>query len=57
MGYLCYINVDGALEMGFNEGGAFPGPICYGLGGTDVTVTDCDLLCGFINPNYFVGLI
>jgi len=28
--------------MGFNEGGAFPGPICYGLGGTDVTATLVD---------------
>jgi N-methylhydantoinase A len=45
----------GALRVGPKSAGATPGPICYGLGGTDVTVTDCDLLCGFINPKYFVG--
>ena len=45
----------GALRVGPESAGAVPAPLCYGLGGTDVTVTDSDLLCGFINPNYFLG--
>ena len=54
-GSIAWLDEGGALRVGPESAGAFPGPICYGLGGTDVTVTDCDLLCGFINPNYFVG--
>ncbi len=54
-GSIAWIDDGGALRVGPESAGASPGPICYGLGGTDVTVTDCDLLCGFLNPNYFVG--
>ena len=32
-----------------------PGPACYGRGGTRPTVTDADLVCGFLNPDYFLG--
>ncbi|MGZ3327098.1 MAG: hydantoinase/oxoprolinase family protein, partial [Xanthobacteraceae bacterium] len=35
--------------------GADPGPACYGRGGTQPTVTDADLMCGYLNPNYFLG--
>jgi N-methylhydantoinase A len=54
-GSIAWLDEGGALRVGPESAGASPGPICYGLGGMDVTVTDCDLLCGFINPNYFVG--
>ena len=54
-GSIAWLDDGGALRVGPESAGASPGPICYGLGGTDVTVTDCDLLCGFINPNYFVA--
>ncbi len=54
-GSIAWLDAGGALRVGPESAGASPGPICYGLGGTDVTVTDADLLCGFINPSYFVG--
>ncbi|HID20418.1 MAG TPA: hydantoinase/oxoprolinase family protein [Methanophagales archaeon] len=54
-GSIAWLDEGGALRVGPESAGASPGPICYGLGGKDVTVTDCDLLCGFVNPNYFLG--
>ena len=33
--------------------GADPGPVCYGKGGENPTVTDADIACGFLNPDYF----
>ena len=54
-GSIAWFDEGGALRVGPESAGAFPGPICYGLGGKDVTVTDCELLCGFINPSYFLG--
>ena len=54
-GSITWLDAGGALRVGPESAGASPGPICYGLGGTDVTVTDADLLCGFINPSYFAG--
>jgi N-methylhydantoinase A/acetophenone carboxylase len=44
------------LEVGPRSAGAMPGPACYGLGGTEPTVTDADVVLGYINPeNYFGG--
>lgn len=43
------------LRVGPRSAGADPGPICYGQGGTDPTVTDADLLLGYINPDHFIG--
>lgn len=43
------------LRVGPKSAGATPGPICYDRGGTKPTVTDADLLLGYINPDYFVG--
>ncbi len=54
-GSIAWLDEGGALRVGPESAGAFPGPVCYDLGGTSVTVTDCDLLSGFINPNYFLG--
>jgi N-methylhydantoinase A len=49
--------VDGAgfLVVGPESAGADPGPACYGRGGTRPTVTDADIVCGFLNPDYFLG--
>lgn len=45
----------GFLTVGPRSAGADPGPACYGRGGTRPTVTDADLACGFLNPDYFLG--
>ena len=45
----------GTLQVGPASAGAEPGPICYGRGGTDPTVTDADLLLGYLDPDYFLG--
>jgi N-methylhydantoinase A len=45
----------GTLQVGPDSAGAEPGPICYGRGGTDPTVTDADLLLGYLDPDYFLG--
>jgi N-methylhydantoinase A len=43
------------IRVGPRSAGADPGPICYDRGGTEPTVTDADLLLGYINPDNFVG--
>jgi N-methylhydantoinase A len=45
----------GTLQVGPQSAGAQPGPICYGRGGTAPTVTDADLLLGYLDPGYFLG--
>jgi len=45
----------GLLQVGPESAGADPGPACYGLGGENPTVTDADLLLGYLDPNYFLG--
>ena len=45
--------VAGALQVGPRSAGSQPGPICYGRGGTAVTVTDANLLLGYLNPGDF----
>ena len=49
--------VDAARQpvVGPDSAGADPGPACYGTGGTEPTVTDADLLCGYLNPDHFLG--
>ena len=49
--------VDAARQpvVGPDSAGADPGPACYGAGGTEPTVTDADLLCGYLNPDHFLG--
>jgi N-methylhydantoinase A/oxoprolinase/acetone carboxylase beta subunit len=43
------------LRVGPDSAGAAPGPICYGLGGTQPTVTDANVVLGYIDPDYFLG--
>jgi N-methylhydantoinase A len=45
----------GQLLVGPGSAGAVPGPVCYGRGGTDPTVTDADVVLGIIDPGYFLG--
>jgi N-methylhydantoinase A len=45
----------GLMKVGPRSAGAKPGPLCYGLGGTEPTVTDADLLLGRLDPDYFLG--
>jgi N-methylhydantoinase A len=45
----------GLIEVGPRSASADPGPACYGRGGTEPTVTDADLMLGYLNPSYFAG--
>ncbi len=47
--------VAGSLQVGPRSAGAEPGPICYGRGGGAATVTDANLLLGYLNPDDFCG--
>lgn len=46
---------DGAIRVGPESAGAEPGPACYGSGGARATVTDANLVLGYLNPGYFNG--
>jgi len=41
------------LKVGPSSVGSSPGPVCYDLGGEELTVTDADLILGYLNPDYF----
>jgi N-methylhydantoinase A len=43
------------LKIGPDSAGADPGPVCYGRGGVEPTVTDADLLLGYLDPDFFLG--
>jgi N-methylhydantoinase A len=43
------------VRVGPDSAGALPGPVCYGQGGQDPTITDADLTLGYLNPDNFVG--
>ncbi|MEK6710685.1 MAG: hydantoinase/oxoprolinase family protein [Nitrospinota bacterium] len=54
-GSIARIDAMGLLKVGPDSQGASPGPACYGLGGAEPTVTDADLILGYIDPSYFLG--
>jgi N-methylhydantoinase A len=54
-GSIAWIDGGGFLNVGPQSAGADPGPACYGRGGTQPTVTDADLVCGYLNADYFLG--
>jgi N-methylhydantoinase A/oxoprolinase/acetone carboxylase beta subunit len=54
-GSLARIDALGLLKVGPESAGADPGPACYGLGGEHPTVTDADLVLGYLNPDFFLG--
>ncbi len=54
-GSIAWIDSGGILRVGPRSAGADPGPVCYGLGGTEPTITDANLVLGRISPDYFLG--
>jgi N-methylhydantoinase A len=55
-GSIAWIDADtGLLKVGPQGAGASPGPVCYDVGGTEPTVSDADLILGYLNPDYFLG--
>ena len=54
-GSIAWVDSGGVLRVGPQSAGADPGPVCYGKGGTDPTITDANLVLGRLNPDYFLG--
>ena len=54
-GSIAWVDAGGLLRVGPKSAGARPGPACYGLGGTDATVTDANVVLGIIDPDYYLG--
>jgi len=52
-GTIGWIGKDGLLKVGPQSAGANPGPACYGRGGEDATVTDADVILGYVDPEGF----
>ncbi|HYU66439.1 MAG TPA: hydantoinase/oxoprolinase family protein, partial [Jatrophihabitantaceae bacterium] len=56
-GSIAWLSPEGTLKVGPRSAGADPGPLCYGFGGADVTVTDAHLVLGRIPPHLLGGEI
>ena len=54
-GSVLWIDAGGALQIGPHSAGAVPGPVCYDQGGAEATVTDANVVLGYINPAQLVG--
>jgi N-methylhydantoinase A len=54
-GTLARVDRYGTLEVGPQSAGAMPGPACYGRGGDQPTITDCNLQLGLLSPDNFLG--
>lgn len=54
-GSIAKISNMGLLQVGPESSGADPGPACYGQGGDNPTVTDSDLVLGYLDPDFFLG--
>jgi N-methylhydantoinase A len=54
-GSIVWIDAGGSLQVGPHSAGALPGPLCYDLGGEEPTITDANVILGYINPAYLVG--
>jgi len=54
-GSIASVDATGMLQVGPQSAGADPGPACYGKSGTEPTVTDADLILGYLSPDYFHG--
>lgn len=54
-GSIASLDKAGAVHVGPKSAGSVPGPVCYGNGGTEPTVTDADLVLGYINADYYLG--
>jgi N-methylhydantoinase A len=54
-GSICRIDAAGAPKVGPESAGADPGPVCYGRGGVLPTITDCNLVLGYLDPGGLAG--
>jgi N-methylhydantoinase A len=54
-GTLARVDQLGQLQVGPQSAGAVPGPACYGRGGTEPTITDCNLVLGYLGEDNFLG--
>ena len=54
-GSLVWIDPGGALQVGPRSAGASPGPLCYDLGGNEPTITDANVILGYLNPTRLAG--
>jgi N-methylhydantoinase A len=54
-GSIAWIDSGGLLHVGPQSAAADPGPVCYGRGGSEPTVTDASVVLGYIDPDYFLG--
>jgi N-methylhydantoinase A len=54
-GSLATVDPGGLLKVGPHSAGAAPGPACYGLGGERPTVTDANVVLGYLNPDFLAG--
>jgi N-methylhydantoinase A len=54
-GSIAAVDALGLMKVGPRSAGSAPGPVAYGRGGAEPTVTDADLYLGYLNPEYFLG--
>ena len=54
-GSILSIDAGGSLRAGPESAGASPGPVCYDAGGESPTITDANIILGYLNPNHLVG--
>jgi N-methylhydantoinase A/oxoprolinase/acetone carboxylase beta subunit len=56
-GSIAFVNklLQNRLQVGPRSAGSMPGPACFSLGGTEPTVTDADIVLGYLNPDYYFG--
>lgn len=54
-GSIAFIDNGGLLKVGPRSAGADPGPVCYGRGNTEATVTDANVVLGTLNPSFLLG--
>ena len=54
-GSVVWIDAGGSMQIGPQSAGAKPGPVCYDIGGEDPTVTDANVILGYLNQEYLVG--
>jgi N-methylhydantoinase A len=54
-GSLVRVDAAGGVQVGPESAGAVPGPVCYDRGGTEPTITDANVILGYLNPHHLVG--
>ncbi|TQV78721.1 hydantoinase/oxoprolinase family protein [Exilibacterium tricleocarpae] len=54
-GSIAHVDSGGLLKVGPQSAGAVPGPVCYGRGGSEPTLSDACVALGYVDPDYFLG--